>query len=64
MVGDLSIASQQMVEIAKAVSRNADVVIMDEPTSALTEGKWATCSPSSATCARREGHHLYQPQNG
>ena len=37
MVGDLSIASQQMVEIAKAVSWNADVVIMDEPTSALTE---------------------------
>ncbi len=37
MVGELSIASQQMVEIAKAVSWNADVVIMDEPTSALTE---------------------------
>ena len=37
MVGDLSIASQQMVEIAKAVSWNADIVIMDEPTSALTE---------------------------
>lgn len=37
LVGDLSIAAQQMVEIAKAVSWNADVVIMDEPTSALTE---------------------------
>ncbi len=37
MVGDLSIASQQMVEIARAVSWSADVVIMDEPTSALTE---------------------------
>jgi len=37
MVGELSIAAQQMVEIAKAVSWNADVVIMDEPTSALTE---------------------------
>ena len=37
MVGDLSIASQQMVEIAKAVSWNSDVVIMDEPTSALTK---------------------------
>ncbi|MBW1214693.1 sugar ABC transporter ATP-binding protein [Pantoea allii] len=37
MVGELSIASQQMVEIAKAVSWNADIVIMDEPTSALTE---------------------------
>ncbi|MBX4354975.1 ATP-binding cassette domain-containing protein, partial [Mycobacterium tuberculosis] len=35
LVGDLSIAAQQMVEIAKAVSWNADIVIMDEPTSAL-----------------------------
>lgn len=39
LVGDLSIANQQMVEIAKAVSYNADVLIMDEPTSALTEGE-------------------------
>ena len=31
----LSIASKQMVEIAKAVSMNANVVIMDEPTSSL-----------------------------
>ncbi|WP_312830394.1 ATP-binding cassette domain-containing protein, partial [Pantoea anthophila] len=37
MVGELSIASQQMVEIARAVSWDSDVVIMDEPTSALTE---------------------------
>ncbi len=37
LVGDLSIANQQMVEIAKAVSWNSDVIIMDEPTSALTE---------------------------
>ncbi|MDB6105321.1 MAG: transporter-related protein [Gammaproteobacteria bacterium] len=36
-VCDLSIASRQMVEIAKAVSFNSDVLIMDEPTSALTE---------------------------
>ena len=41
LVGDLSIAAQQMVEIAKAVSWNADIVIMDEPTSALTEGEVA-----------------------
>ncbi len=39
LLGDLSIANQQMVEIAKAVSYNADVLIMDEPTSALTEGE-------------------------
>ena len=32
----LSVANRQMVEIAKAVSYNSDVLIMDEPTSALT----------------------------
>jgi inositol transport system ATP-binding protein len=36
-VGDLSVANRQMVEIAKAVSYQSDVLIMDEPTSALTE---------------------------
>ncbi|WP_269932453.1 sugar ABC transporter ATP-binding protein [Aminobacter sp. HY435] len=36
-VGTLSVASRQMVEIAKAVSYESDVLIMDEPTSALTE---------------------------
>ncbi len=36
-VGQLSVANRQMVEIAKAVSFNSDVLIMDEPTSALTE---------------------------
>jgi inositol transport system ATP-binding protein len=33
----LSVANRQMVEIAKAGSYNSDVLIMDEPTSALTE---------------------------
>lgn len=37
LVGELSIASRQMVEIAKAVSYESDVLIMDEPTSAITE---------------------------
>jgi len=36
-VGDLSVANRQMVEIAKAVSYASDILIMDEPTSALTE---------------------------
>lgn len=35
-VRDLSIAQQQMVEIAKALSLNARLIIMDEPTSSLT----------------------------
>ncbi len=36
-VRKLSVAARQMVEIAKAVSYESDVLIMDEPTSALTE---------------------------
>lgn len=39
MVRDLSVAQQQMVEIAKALSYNARIVIMDEPTSALTDNE-------------------------
>ncbi len=35
-VGDLPVSKQQMVEIAKALSVNARILIMDEPTSALT----------------------------
>ncbi len=36
VVGDLAVSKQQMVEIAKALSVNAKILIMDEPTSALT----------------------------
>src|SRR3990172_1697855 len=38
-VADLTVARQQMVEIAKALSFNSDVLIMDEPTAALTEAE-------------------------
>ncbi|MDH2999530.1 D-xylose ABC transporter ATP-binding protein [Chelonobacter oris] len=37
IVNMLSVAKQQMVEIAKALSFDVEVLIMDEPTSALTE---------------------------
>jgi ribose transport system ATP-binding protein len=36
-VSHLAVAQQQMVEIAKALSFNSDVLIMDEPTAALTD---------------------------
>jgi len=36
VVGELTISKQQMVEIAKALSANAKILIMDEPTSSLT----------------------------
>ncbi|OQP06162.1 D-xylose ABC transporter ATP-binding protein [Geobacillus sp. 46C-IIa] len=43
-MADLSIANMQMVEIAKAISYNSKLIIMDEPTSAITE---------------KEVHHLF-----
>ena len=37
LVKDLSIAQRQMVEVAKALSTNAKLIVMDEPTSSLTD---------------------------
>ncbi len=37
LMKDLSIANTQIVEIAKAISYNSSLIIMDEPTSAITE---------------------------
>src|SRR3712207_3148183 len=42
LVGNLTVAKQQMVEIAKALSFDAKVLIMDEPTSALTDAETET----------------------
>jgi ribose transport system ATP-binding protein len=39
LVGGLTVAKQQMVEIAKALSYNARVLIMDEPTAALNDAE-------------------------
>ena len=39
LVSTLSVAKKQIVEIAKAVASDADVIIMDEPTAALSEGE-------------------------
>jgi len=36
IVSNLSVAQQQLIEIAKAFSREAKIIIMDEPTSAIT----------------------------
>ena len=38
-VADLTVAKQQMVEIAKALSFNAKILVMDEPTAALTDAE-------------------------
>lgn len=37
LVGELSVGQQQMVEIAKALSMHAKILILDEPTAALTK---------------------------
>lgn len=38
-MGQLSLSKQQMIEIARLVGENAKIVILDEPTSALTEAE-------------------------
>jgi ribose transport system ATP-binding protein len=42
LISDLTVARQQMVEIAKALSFNARVLIMDEPTAALNDAEVQT----------------------
>lgn len=42
LLKDLSVSQIQMLEIIKAVSQDADVIIMDEPTSAITEHETET----------------------
>jgi len=44
-VGKLSVSEKQMLEIAKAVSYDSKIIVMDEPTSSLTE---------------KEVHHLFR----
>ena len=39
IMSTLSVAKRQMVEIAKAVSYNAKIIVLDEPTSSLTESE-------------------------
>ncbi|MEP6925648.1 MAG: xylose ABC transporter ATP-binding protein [Pyrinomonadaceae bacterium] len=41
-VGNLGIGQQQLVEIAKALSQNAKILVLDEPTAALTESEVKT----------------------
>ena len=42
LVGNLGIGQQQLVEIAKALSKNARILVLDEPTAALTESEVET----------------------
>lgn len=38
-IGNLSVSERQMIEIARAVSCNARIIVLDEPTSSLTESE-------------------------
>ncbi len=38
-IGNLTVGKQQMVEIAKAISKNSKIIIFDEPTAALTDSE-------------------------
>lgn len=64
-VNQLSVAHKQMVEIAKALSTNARVIVMDEPTSSLGESEIQTLFSlirqlkSQGTC-----HCLYLASHG
>lgn len=42
LAGGLSIGQQQMIEIGRALTRNARLIIMDEPTSSLSEAETDT----------------------
>ncbi len=42
LIRTLGIGQQQLVEIAKALSQNAKILVLDEPTAALTEGEVET----------------------
>ncbi|WP_104164018.1 sugar ABC transporter ATP-binding protein [Cryobacterium sp. N22] len=63
-VGELGIARQQLVEIAKALSINARVLILDEPTAALTRHETQALFAVMADLRRRGvgmlfiSHHL------
>jgi len=62
LVGDLSIGQQQLVEIAKALSFSSEIIIMDEPTSALTDSEVEQLfffDPGLKGAG--QGHHLYLP---
>src|SRR6056297_79484 len=64
--GDLSVAEQQLIEIAKSISRKSRLLIMDEPTASLSKEEVA-CLFSLVRSLKAEGiavilitHHLHE----
>ena len=65
VVKDLGVGKMQMTEIAKALSENAKILILDEPTSALTEAEIDKLMEILQTLKEHGRHlHLHHPQAG
>ncbi|KZD86970.1 Ribose ABC transport system ATP-binding protein RbsA [Bacillus subtilis] len=63
--GECSVGQQQMIEIAKALMTNAEVIIMDEPTAALTEREISKLFESHYSVKKeRRLHCLYFASHG
>lgn len=58
-VSSLSTGQQQMVEIAKAFSLNARIIVMDEPTSSLSENEVKTLFETIATLKKHKVGIIY-----
>ena len=52
-VGSLPVAEQQKVEILRALSRDARLIVFDEPTARLATPGRSNCSPHPARSLRR-----------
>ena len=51
-VRELSVPERQMVEIARALSRESRLILMDEPTATLTTRRRRACTRPCGACAR------------
>lgn len=64
VMSNLSVGQQQMIEICKALMVDAKVIIMDEPTAALTQSETLVLFDVIRSLKNRDFHCLYLPQNG
>jgi putative multiple sugar transport system ATP-binding protein len=53
LIKNIGVGKQQLVEIAKALSKSVKLLILDEPTAALNAPTPSTCSTSSWVCGAR-----------